>query len=271
MNESNGTSLLAAVVAVQAAAGTIVKDKTATVRSDRGSYEYRYASLDRITATIRPLLAEHDLCWLTFPAIGEDGRPVLRYQLAHAPSGESLTGEMPLLLAKPDSQAMGSALTYARRYALVAVLNLVVDEDDDGQAAGAAPSAPNPAPTPTADPEPPRGASAAQRRHLMALVREKGLSRGQLATVLAEFGVELREGWVSRLSPGRTGSASAVIARLRQFATPPAYEPRRCGNPACKHAAGDHRRTSSAGGRPVQWGGCLVAACSCKAFEEPAS
>jgi hypothetical protein len=39
---------------------------------------------------------------------------------------------MPLLLSKNDAQGMGSAITYARRYALCAVLNLVADDDDDG-------------------------------------------------------------------------------------------------------------------------------------------
>jgi hypothetical protein len=40
---------------------------------------------------------------------------------------------MQLLLSKNDAQGQGSAITYARRYALCAVLNLVADDDDDGQ------------------------------------------------------------------------------------------------------------------------------------------
>ena len=48
---------------------------------------------------------------------------------------------MPLYLPEhPTSQTLGSAITYARRYALTAVLNLVADEDDDGQAATSAPA-----------------------------------------------------------------------------------------------------------------------------------
>ena len=33
-----------------------------------------------------------------------------------------------------DSQAWGSAITYAKRYAIGALLNLCIDEDDDGNA-----------------------------------------------------------------------------------------------------------------------------------------
>jgi hypothetical protein len=40
---------------------------------------------------------------------------------------------MKLLLSKIDPQGQGSGVTYARRYALVSVLNLVADDDDDGQ------------------------------------------------------------------------------------------------------------------------------------------
>jgi hypothetical protein len=56
---------------------------------------------------------------------------------------------MPLLLGKEDSQGFGSAITYARRYSLCAVLNLVADDDDDGhrasqrKAAGASSDAPS--------------------------------------------------------------------------------------------------------------------------------
>jgi hypothetical protein len=56
----------------------------------------------------------------------------LTYILVHAESGTELRGEMALLPAKADPQGQGSAITYARRYALMAVLGLVADEDDDG-------------------------------------------------------------------------------------------------------------------------------------------
>jgi hypothetical protein len=54
---------------------------------------------------------------------------------------EAIAGEMPLYLPEhPTSQTLGSAITYARRYALTAVLNLVADEDDDGHSASSAPA-----------------------------------------------------------------------------------------------------------------------------------
>jgi hypothetical protein len=216
MTESAGNGLLAAVVAVQRAAGTITKDKTATVRTDKGTYTYAYASLDTILDTLRPLLARNKLAWLTYPSRDEDGQPVLRYQLAHAPTGESLTGSMPLLLAKTDSQAMGSAITYARRYALCAVLNLVVDEDDDAQAASN-PSGAQPAAAP---PRRQTGASGGQRVYIKDLLDTHHVSRLELAGILDEWGLELSEGWMDKLTPGPNGTASRLIGMLQKLEAP---------------------------------------------------
>jgi uncharacterized protein (DUF3820 family) len=64
-----------------------------------------------------------------------DGAPALETRLIHAESGEQITSHMPLVLTKQDPQSQGSALTYARRYALLAILGLVGDEDDDASRA----------------------------------------------------------------------------------------------------------------------------------------
>lgn len=56
--------------------------------------------------------------------------------LAHS-SGEFLSSEYPIKPMKPDPQGVGSAITYARRYSMQAMLGLSADEstEDDGNAA----------------------------------------------------------------------------------------------------------------------------------------
>jgi hypothetical protein len=95
-------------------------------------FKGKYAPLDTIVETVGPILHKHGLVWMTLPGRDAHGDPSLTYRLAHAPTGEVLEGSMPLLLSKQDAQGQGSAITYARRYALCAVLNLVADDDDDG-------------------------------------------------------------------------------------------------------------------------------------------
>ncbi len=59
-------------------------------------------------------------------------------------SGNTIEGMLPLEPAKPrDPQSMGSAITYARRYAYMAILGIAA-EDDDGNAASRKPK-PKPA------------------------------------------------------------------------------------------------------------------------------
>jgi ERF superfamily len=133
-------SLAAALAAFQAELPAIGKDKAVIVeKKGGGAYGYHYATLGSITNVVAPLLGKHGLSFTSKPTIGANGF-VLAYTLRHA-SGESDSGEYPL----PDPvrttpQMIGSAITYARRYALCAATGVAPDdeEDDDGQAAQAA-------------------------------------------------------------------------------------------------------------------------------------
>jgi hypothetical protein len=65
-----------------------------------------------------------------------DGKLMLVTMLAHI-SGQWMKSEFPLIPSKMDSQAIGSAMTYAKRYSLCGMIGIVADEDgdDDGEAA----------------------------------------------------------------------------------------------------------------------------------------
>ncbi len=128
-------TLAEALVALQAAAPKLKTDSVAKVPTKGGGeYSYKYLTLNSLTDDMRPVLAEHDFAWVTMPA-GSTAEPTLRYALIHGPSGDKIEGEVPLYLGgSPTAQAHGSAITYARRYALLAVLGLCA-EDDDGKGA----------------------------------------------------------------------------------------------------------------------------------------
>jgi hypothetical protein len=125
-------SLAAALAAVQRKLPDVRKAETAHVRSDKGNYSYRYATLPDITKAVLPLLGENGLAWVTRPTL-VDERFVLVYELLHT-SGEKVSGEYPLPTGG-SPQALGSAITYARRYCLCAVTGVAADDDDDGAAA----------------------------------------------------------------------------------------------------------------------------------------
>jgi hypothetical protein len=122
----------------------IVKDKTAKVKSDKGSYEYQYADLASVIDAVRGPLAKHGLAYTQLIKLREDGRSILLTRLMHV-SGESEEAEWALPTGSP--QQVGSALTYARRYCLSAMLGVAAEiDDDDGQAGQDATPAPRPAP-----------------------------------------------------------------------------------------------------------------------------
>jgi len=106
-----------------------VKESTA----DAGKFTYHYASLPAILDEVRPVLTANGISVLQETITTDLGIGVTT-RLLHS-SGEWIeTG--PLLMARSNSpQDNGSALTYARRYALTAALGLAADEDDDGAAA----------------------------------------------------------------------------------------------------------------------------------------
>lgn len=129
-------SLAQAVALLQTRLPEIKKTQTADVPTKTGgSYSYSYADLAQITRELMPILGELGLSFLAKPTATPDGRFVLAYRLLHV-SGESEDGEYPLP-TNGTPQAVGSAITYARRYCLCAVTG-IAPEDDDGAAAQAA-------------------------------------------------------------------------------------------------------------------------------------
>lgn len=98
-------------------------------------FKSKYADLAEIIDTTRGVLAKHGLSVTQTTEIREASL-VLVTTLLHT-SGQSLRGEYPLPMVIDKPQAMGSALTYARRYSLAAICNISAEEDDDANAAQA--------------------------------------------------------------------------------------------------------------------------------------
>lgn len=126
-------TLATALAVVQTRLPVVAKTQTANVRSEKGSYSYDYADLADVSEAILPILGAVGLSWTCRPTFNAEGKFVLAYKLLHA-SGESEAGEYPLA-ASGTPQAMGSAISYARRYTLCAVTGVAPKGDDDDAAA----------------------------------------------------------------------------------------------------------------------------------------
>lgn len=144
--EWGGIDKIAAALA--AAQGAFEGASMSAVVETPGGKKRPYATLSDVIAAVRQPLSANGLAIVQLVAVSDDSRSVVvTTQLLHA-SGQSLMSITPFPVrpaykaTEIDAQAVGSAITYARRYALSALLCIATEHDDDAQAA--VPSAPPP-------------------------------------------------------------------------------------------------------------------------------
>jgi hypothetical protein len=105
------------------------------LKKTKSGHQSKYADLVQINEVVLPRLNKLGITYTALPTMTEDEKFRLRYELRHVPSGETIVGYYPLKMSE-NPQHMGSATTYARRYALLAALDIAAeDEDDDGHTA----------------------------------------------------------------------------------------------------------------------------------------
>jgi hypothetical protein len=122
-----GKSIAAAFVKAQADFGPALKTNT------NPHFKSKYAGLDACVEAVIDALHKHGIALLQRTHICESG-VTIETILIHT-SGETLSGGLLHVPAsKNDPQGYGSALTYARRYSLMATCGIAA-EDDDGNAA----------------------------------------------------------------------------------------------------------------------------------------
>lgn len=128
------SSLATALVAALADLTVVDTARSATIPTkDGGKYSYKYADIADVVRLTRPVLAHHGLVALTPVHAHGDGL-ACTVTLLHT-SGERLDLGPFSFPHGRDAQATGSAVTYHRRYALVAALGMAAGDDDDGAAA----------------------------------------------------------------------------------------------------------------------------------------
>jgi hypothetical protein len=124
--EHTNSALFAAMAKAQSEIENAVKG------SVNPHFKSRYADLAEVLNTVRPVLAQNDICIMQ--STDFDGSLVyVTTVLGHKDGGyaQSISCCVP---GKTDAQGIGAATTYLRRYALAAACG-IAQEDDDGQSA----------------------------------------------------------------------------------------------------------------------------------------
>lgn len=117
--------------------------KTAIKDTANGAFKgTKYADLGAVWDAVKVPLHDNGFSIIQSPDF-DAGDMWLKTTILHV-SGEKMEGRYPLRPTKNDPQGYGSALTYARRYSISAMLGVIADDDDDGNAASRPAAAPAP-------------------------------------------------------------------------------------------------------------------------------
>ena len=110
----------------------VIEDLKIITKNADGYSKIRYADMAQIVRSISDPLLKHGLS-ISHSVRCEGDNYFVVSKLAHT-TGQNITSEIPLLMPKRDMQGLGAAISYARRYNCMALLNLGISDksDDDG-------------------------------------------------------------------------------------------------------------------------------------------
>lgn len=168
----NIAELATALAKAQAAMKGAAKDST------NPHFKNRYADLASIWDACRGPLTANGLAVIQ-TTTGDGAKVVVRTVLAHS-SGQWIAGDLTMTAQQNTPQAVGSCITYARRYALAAMVGVAPDDDDDAEAAERpavqSRSAPRAVPPPT------------ETEEVLEQARQVETGSGRRGTLLVPFG-----------------------------------------------------------------------------------
>src|SRR6202171_760812 len=129
------SAIAAALAKAQSQLSNPEKSLTATIRSPfprEADRTFRYASLASGLDIVRKGLGQHEIATIQTTSIDQNGQICLTTLLAHA-SGEWISSDWPVCSSSETGapHRMGAALTYARRYALFALVGIAGEDDLD--------------------------------------------------------------------------------------------------------------------------------------------
>lgn len=122
------TELAKAMIQVQQALSPALKDGINSYTNSS------YATLKSVMEVCRAALLSHGIWMTQYPVSVEKGHLGLVTKVVHVATGQWQCSLIEMPLSKSDPQGYGSAITYARRYGVSALLGIIT-EDDDAQSA----------------------------------------------------------------------------------------------------------------------------------------
>lgn len=131
MSQSSEVSkLIPALIEAQKAIQNPTKDKI------NPAFKSKYVDLGGALDACKDALSKNSL--IIVQTIESDGNKDYLVTTLYHSSGEHISGRQTLEPVQKTPQGVGSAITYARRYALMALLAMAAEDDDGAAASGTA-------------------------------------------------------------------------------------------------------------------------------------
>ena len=166
--------------------------------SENPFFKSKYADLESVLAAVLPALHANSFALIQRCAPCDSG-VIIETAFLHANGATIFGGTLHVPALKEDPQAYGSAITYARRYGLMAACG-IAPEDDDGESARKATSPAATPPRPSAPaPSRPTAPAPASAQRLITLPQAKRLKALALGKAAELFGSELDDDMKARV------------------------------------------------------------------------
>lgn len=163
-------------------------------------FNSKYADLSACWDACREALQENDIAVIQMPVRGPEKHVSLATSLIYGPTGEQIGDVYDIPLKDPTNpQALGSALTYGRRYALCAVIGICPEDDDGNAAAAKSPAAKkpsNPATEAGLKAEFAKATTDEQRKAVYQKAKTSDVAEPARTLMLAEFADVIKKGTV---------------------------------------------------------------------------
>jgi len=98
-------------------------------------FKSKYATLDKIMAEVLPVAHASGCLVIWSPGVAfDDGSIPVECRIVHE-SGQWVSGQMHVMLSKPNAHGQGAGITYGRRFLVSCLLGICTEVDDDGNGA----------------------------------------------------------------------------------------------------------------------------------------
>lgn len=175
-------------------------------------FKSKYVPLENVVEAITESASKNGLSFTQYPSSDEMGNVTVGTLVMHE-SGEWIEYDpIKMKPVKNDPQSIGSAITYAKRYALSAIFGITSDQDDDGNEATQAKKQPAKQPAQASDPRIDKKLAQGYQQEIIAIGEAKGKQDGSIARWFLQH---LNVAEFSQIKQSQVAQAEELLKKLK--------------------------------------------------------